>query len=167
MIVSVIVAAADNGVIGQANQLPWRLPGDLKRFKAITMGHPVIMGRKTWQSIGRALPGRRNIVVSRDAQLEAPGCEVVTSLGDALKVCRGADEAFIIGGSMIFEKAFSLRVVDKIYFTQVHGEFQGDASFKLPEGPEWVRVSREHFPADEKNAWAQTFFTFEKRAARV
>jgi dihydrofolate reductase len=163
MIVSVIVAAAENGVIGKDNQLPWRLPADLKRFKEITIGHPVIMGRKTFESIGKVLPGRKNIIISRNADFKVEGAEVVTSLGDALKLCAGEAEAFIIGGGMIFQKAFDLRVVDKIYFTLVHGNIEGDAYFHLPEGLQWVRVARERHEADEKNQWAFTFMIFEKR----
>ena len=159
MIVSVVVAVSENGVIGKDNQLPWRLPSDLRYFKQLTTGHTVIMGRKTYQSIGKALPNRRNIVISRDLGFKGDGIEVVAHFGDALKACLGEDEVFIIGGASIYEKAFDLDVVDRIYMTIVHAEVDGDAHFQIPGGKSWLIDHSERHPADEKNQFAHTFIT--------
>jgi dihydrofolate reductase len=136
---SLIAAVAANGVIGSDNALPWRLPADLKRFKALTLGHPVIMGRKTHESIGRPLPGRRNIVVSRNAAYGAEGCEVATSLEAALAACQDDDgEVFVIGGAQLY--AAALPLAQRLYLTEIHAGFAGDA----------------HFPAFDRNAWRET-----------
>ena len=136
---SLIAAVAANGVIGSDNALPWRLPEDLKRFKALTLGHPVIMGRKTYESIGRPLPGRRNIVVTRNAAYQTDGCEVVASLAAALAACQGgSDEIFVIGGAQIYAEALPL--AQRLYLTEIHAGFAGDA----------------HFPAFDRNTWRET-----------
>lgn len=133
MIRSVVVARARNGVIGRNNQLPWRLPADLAYFKLVTTGHPVIMGRRTWESIGRPLPGRLNIVVSRNPAYVAPGATVVGSLDEAWGVARDsgdaglATEAFVIGGTSLFEEA--LAVADRIHLTEVEADVPGDTRF--------------------------------------
>lgn len=164
MIVSVIVACARNGVIGQNNQLPWRLPNDLKHFKKLTHGHPVIMGRKTHESIGRPLPGRRNIVVSRNPEYSSEGVEVFGSMGEAMKACLGVDEVYIIGGGSIYQKAFDLDLVDRLYLTIVESEVEGDTIFNWPRGREWMKVKEEKFSADEKHDHPYTFITLEKRS---
>ncbi|HEX5394983.1 MAG TPA: dihydrofolate reductase [Candidatus Saccharimonadales bacterium] len=152
MVISAIVAMAKNGVIGKGGGLPWYLPAELSRFKEVTMGHPIIMGRKTHESIGRALPGRTNIVITRDRGYKAAeGCVIVGSLNEALeqaKKSEGADEIFIIGGASIYEQAMPL--LDRIYLTKVDADIKGDKSFNY--GPdEWKQVSSEKHSADEKN----------------
>lgn len=163
MTVTMILAVAENGVIGKDNQLPWRLPADMRFFKATTTGHSIIMGRKTFDSLGRALPKRRNMVLTRDTEASFEGAEVFHSLGDAVKACVGEDEVFIIGGGMIYKKALELDMVDKIIMTRVHAEFEGDAYFEVPQGKEWLEVNREMHQADVKNAWNYSFVTLTRR----
>jgi dihydrofolate reductase len=159
MIVSLVLAVADNGIIGSNNQLPWHLPADLRFFKQLTSGHTVIMGRKTHESIGKPLPNRRNIVVSRQEGIDWAGVEVYNSLGSALKACIGEDEVFIIGGATIYAKALDLDIVDRIYLTQVHGDFEGDTSFEVPQAKHWLTDRMERHAADEKNVYPYTFVT--------
>jgi len=147
MKLSLIVAYARNRVIGIDNTLPWRLPADLQRFKRTTMGHPIIMGRKTWDSIGRPLPGRRNIVVTRNADWHADGAERVASIDDALALCADAAEAFVIGGAQIY--AAALPVADAVVATEIDVDVTGDTYFAALDPDEWTEVSREtHDPAD-------------------
>lgn len=141
MELAIIVARAKNGVIGVNNTLPWRLPEDLKHFKNTTLGHPIIMGRNTWQSLGKALPGRRNIVVSRNPDFEAEGAEVFSSLEDAIDACAGLDQVFIIGGAQIYDEA--LAYVDKLIITEVDIEVDGDAFFPNIDDMMWEETSRE------------------------
>jgi dihydrofolate reductase len=144
MTISLVVAMAANRVIGEANGMPWRLPGEQKYFKAVTMGKPMIMGRKTWESIGRPLPGRANIVVTR-GDMAAEGVTVVHDLHEALKVARAiaagneTDEITVIGGGNIYEQALPL--ADRIYLTEIHADFDGDTFFP-PLGENWREVSR-------------------------
>lgn len=145
---SLIAAVASNGIIGSDNALPWRLPEDLKRFKALTLGHPVIMGRKTYESIGRPLPGRRNIIVTRNAVFQAEGCEISASLDAALATCNGTtDEVFVIGGAQIYAEAMSR--AQRLYLTEVRRAFPGDARFPEFDPNEWNETTREaHLAAD-------------------
>lgn len=145
MRICIIVAAAENGIIGANGKMPWHIPEDLKRFKRLTMGHPIIMGRKTWESIGRALPGRLNIVITRQESYQATGARVVGSLHAALDAAHeaGASQAFVIGGGEIYREALPL--CERIELTRVHGSFEGDASFP-PLGPAWREVAREDHP---------------------
>lgn len=144
---SLIAAVAANGVIGSDNALPWRLPEDLKRFKALTLGHPVIMGRKTYASIGRPLPGRRNIVVSRNAAFAAAGCETAASLEAAIAACAGtADEIFVIGGAQIYAEALPL--AERLYLTEIRAEFPGDARFPAFDRDAWRETARERHPGE-------------------
>lgn len=159
---SIIVAVADNGVIGSGNQLPWRLPDDLKRFKALSLGKPIVMGRKTFDSIGRPLPGRLNIVISRQPGLEIPGCRVVTSIDDAIAAARPAPEIVIVGGAEIYRQALSR--VGTIHLTRVHADVAGDVKFPELREHEWREVAREYHPADERHAHAFTFSTLERVA---
>ena len=149
MSVTILVAASDNGVIGANNKLPWHLPADLKRFKELTMGHPIIMGRKTFESIGKPLPGRTNIVVTRQKEFQACGCMTVHSLEDALLYCEDAQEAFIVGGAEIYRQA--LPFADRIYLTRVHRNFDGDTFLFDLDPATWKETSRQDFPADSKN----------------
>jgi len=142
-----IAAVASNGVIGAHGGLPWRLPEDLRFFKLQTMGHPVIMGRRTWESIGRPLPGRRNIVVTRTAGLQAEGATVVDSLAAALAACAGEKEAFVIGGAELYRAA--LPVAERLVLTEIHREFDGDVRFPAFERANWRETRREaHVSAD-------------------
>lgn len=144
MLLSAIVGMSENRVIGKNNQLPWHLSEDLKRFKKITLGHPVILGRKTYESIGRLLPGRPHVIISRQKDYKVPGATVVSSLEDALELYRGSDEeVFIIGGAEIYRLA--LPKVQKIYLTLVHQEIEGDAFFPEISSENFHEVSREDF----------------------
>lgn len=159
-IISAIVAMDENRAIGLHNQLPWHLPADLKHFKAITSGHPIVMGRKTHQSIGKPLPNRTNIILTRDPRFQAPGCEVVTSLEAALKKAANAPEIFIIGGSEIYNLCLSH--IQRLYITVVHHAFQADAFFPEINLAEWRETVRDDHPADTENAYAFSFLTLEK-----
>jgi dihydrofolate reductase len=140
MIISLIAAMADNRVIGRDNEIPWHIPQDMKRFRSITMGHPVIMGRKTYESISRPLPGRKNVIMTRSLDYRAEGCVVVHGLRAALDECADANEIFICGGGEVFREAFPL--ASRIYLTVVHLEVTGDTFF--PEIPdEFVETARE------------------------
>lgn len=139
--ICLIAAIAANRVIGRNNALPWRLPADLKRFKALTLGHPVVMGRKTYASIGRPLPGRRNLVITRNRGYSAPGCEIVHSLDAAIAACRGAQEIFIIGGAELYREAVPL--AHRLEFTEIHAEFEGDATFPQFPLEQWREAARE------------------------
>lgn len=136
MLVSIVVAAAENNVIGRGNGLPWRLPDDLKRFKALTIGKPVIMGRKTYESLGRPLPNRPNIVISRQPGFAAEGCTVVGSLEEALAAAETAPEAAVIGGAEIFRQV--LPRADLLYLTRVHADVPGDTYFPDIVPDDWI-----------------------------
>ena len=146
MAISIIVARSRTGVIGIKNQLPWHLPADLKHFKALTTGHPIIMGRKTWDSLGRPLPNRRNIVISRQTDLELAGAECFSSLETALVACEEAKEVYIIGGAQIYEQALIL--VDQLIITEVDIEVEGDAFFPNIDSS-WKIVEREDYPIQD------------------
>jgi dihydrofolate reductase len=144
--ISIIVARSKSGVIGINNQLPWHLPADLKHFKALTSGYPIVMGRKTWDSIGRPLPNRRNIVISRQNNLELSGAECFSSLESALAACEDAKEVYIIGGAQIYEQALTL--VDQLIITEVDIEVDGDAFFPKIDA-RWKIVEREDYPIQD------------------
>lgn len=165
MIISIIVAMAANGVIGRANTLPWDMPSDLKHFRGITTGHPVIMGSKTHESIGKALPGRTNIVLSEQADYRAEGCIVVHSIEEALALVKdAADEVFFIGGANVFRQVMPL--TDRLYVTLIHHEFEGDVFFPEIDPMVWLEVNREDHRADESNPYAFSFLVFECRVPR-
>ena len=148
---------SNNRVIGNNNELIWKLSSDLKRFKELTTGHPVLMGRKTYESIGRPLPNRRNIIITRNLEYEVEGCETVSSLEEALLLTN--NNCFIIGGGEIYKQ--SLEVADKIYLTLVHKDFEGDTSF--PElGKEWATIDTKDFEADEKNEYNYSFIEYDR-----
>ncbi|MBB4094193.1 dihydrofolate reductase [Brucella pecoris] len=167
-IVSIIVAAAENGVIGRDNDMPWRLSTDLKRFKALTLGKPVIMGRRTWESIGRPLPGRPNIVVTRDNGFQIEGAGIVGSLDEAIALGRklaadmGVGEVCIIGGGKIYAQALPL--ADRIHLTRVLAEIDGDTLFPEIDPQLWCVVSQEDVSAGEKDSHPTRYFVYEKRA---
>jgi dihydrofolate reductase len=161
MIVSIIVAAAENNVIGGNNQLLWRLPNDLKRFKSITTGHTVIMGRKTYDSMGRALPDRRNIIISREAGLNIEGCETVNSLEGALQLAAGEKEVFVIGGGQVYKQAWDK--ADKLYLTRVHTKREGDTFIPEIRADQWAEESRESYPAGGKHPYAYSFIVYKRK----
>lgn len=160
MRVSLIAAVAENGVIGRDNALPWRLPADLKRFRRLTTGHPVIMGRRNYESIGRPLPQRANIVVTRRTDYRAPGCVVVHSLPEAFAAAGGAPEVFVMGGAEIYAQTISR--AERLYLTRVHARVAGDICFPAVDWTAWDEVSRERHEADDKHAYAYSFITFER-----
>ena len=160
MNISIIVAMATNRVIGHENRLPWHLPADLQHFKRITMGKPILMGRKTWESIGRPLPGRTNIVITRDVSYSADGCVVVHSLDAALEAARDNDEIMVIGGAEFYRQV--LPRASTLYLTLVDGEFEGDAFFPEIDENEWLEVERSDHGPDEKNPHAYSFIRLER-----
>lgn len=177
VVVSVIAAVAENGVIGRDGDLPWRLPADLQRFKALTWGHPMIMGRRTYDSIGRPLPGRRSIVLSRNpaALGGAAGVTVAGDLGNALEIAAAgleprvdgdaeARQVFIIGGAEIYRQALPL--ADRLYLTRIHAEIDGETHFPALEAGEWRLVEAEAHPADARHAYPFTFERYERRKAK-
>ena len=162
MIRSFVVAVARNGVIGHTNGLPWRLPADLAFFKRLTMGHPVIMGRLTYQSIGKALPGRLNIVVTRTPGFEAPGATVVDSLDAAYRAAGDAAEVFVIGGARIY--AAALPTADRIYLTEVQSEIVGDTLFPAFDRSAWRETELERHGRDERHAHPMRIVRLDRKA---
>ena len=160
-LVSLIVAMAQNGVIGRDNSLPWRLPKDLKRFKASTLGKPILMGRKTYESIGRPLPGRANLVLTRDRRWCADGVTVVHSVEEALQHIGGSDELVAIGGAEVYRLV--LPFARRIYLTHVHADVPGDTFFPDFDPTQWSDVECSMHPADEDHAYPVTFVTLERR----
>jgi len=160
MTVSIIVAIGENHAIGKNNQLLWHMPNDLKHFKDITSGRTIIMGRKTFDSVGKPLPRRRNIVVTRQ-DITIPGCEVVKSIEDGLSLCKDEDEVFIGGGAEIYKLAMHL--TDRIYLTIIHKSFDADTFFPEIDKSEWKEAKREDFKPDEKNPLPYSFITLERR----
>lgn len=160
MTVSAIVAIGENNAIGKNNQLLWHLPADLKHFKNKTAGHTIIMGRKTFDSVGKPLPNRRNIVVTRQ-NIEIPGCEVVKSIDEALELCKGEEEVFIGGGAEIYKLAMDK--TDRIYLTIVHKIFDADTFFPEIDFIQWIETEHEDHQPDEKNNLAYSFITLERR----
>ena len=161
MNISIIVAIAENGVIGNNNQLIWHIPGDLKRFKALTMGHHIVMGRKTWESIGRPLPGRKSIVVSRNGNYSVEGAVVVNSLNDAISMASGDDEIFIIGGGELYRQA--LPIANRLYLTKVHRSFEGDVSFPEINMAEWKEMHSEKGKPTETDGLEYTYVNLERK----
>jgi dihydrofolate reductase len=159
--IELVVAAAENDVIGRRNQLPWHLPADLRHFKALTLGKPVLMGRRTHESIGKPLPGRTNIVLSRSAQFSAGGCIVVETLEEARAAAGTQSPLMVIGGADIYRQCLPL--ASRIHLTLVHTDIvDGDTLFSGWRGPEWAESSRERHEADDKNAHAYSFITLER-----
>jgi len=161
-----MVAAAENGVIGRNNSLPWHLPQDLRNFKRVTMGKPIVMGRKTFESIGRALPGRCNIVISQNPDYSAAGVRLVASLEEALLLAEhvasidGAPEAVVIGGAEIY--ALALPRADRLYLTRVHAIVDGDTQLPPIDWREWREVGRERHTADGDNPYDYSFLVYER-----
>jgi dihydrofolate reductase len=166
MKIVLIAAFAQNRVVGIENRLPWHLPEDLKYFKRTTSGKAIIMGRKTYDSIGRPLPNRTNIVITRNPDFTAPGIKVVASLEAAIELAKevnyinDVDEVMIIGGASIYESA--LPIADRLYLTHVHAEVEGDAYFPEVNFQQWSETSREDYKASEKNPYDYSFVVYEK-----
>lgn len=157
--ISMIVARSRNHVIGRDNQMPWKISADLQFFKRVTMGHPVIMGRKTWESIGRPLPGRRNIVVSRNPEFELSGAELAGSLDEALERLQDSPRVFVIGGEQLFKQAFPK--ADKLYLTEIELDVDdGDTFFEIPDPASWQEIER--IPASEGDTQF-SFVTLERK----
>lgn len=170
MKLSLIAAVARNGVIGDGDKMPWHLPADLRYFKVMTQGKIVIMGRKTFESIGKPLPGRLNIVITRDSTWSAEGVKVVSGLDNAIEVGEGqalidgVEEAVIIGGAQIY--AQSLSIVDRLYLTQVEAEPEGDAHFPEIDYSQWQELGRQSFPAgDQPNRYPYSFIVYDRKEA--
>jgi dihydrofolate reductase len=159
--ISMIVAADENNVIGKDNQLIWHLPDDLKFFKKMTSGHAIIMGRNTYESVGKPLPKRTNIIITRDSNYTAEGCVIVHSLEDALEEAKKVDpDPFIVGGEQIYRLA--LGIANRVYLTRIHHQFEGDRHFPTLDD-QWIEVESEFHEKDENHAHAFTFKTYKKR----
>lgn len=162
MILTTIAAVAQNGVIGNKNDLIWRLPDDLKRFKNLTKGHTMIMGRKTWESIGaKPLPHRRHIIITRNFDYEAEGAEIVSTIDEALELAHTDEQVFIAGGGEIYTLA--MPYIKKMELTIVHYDFEGDTHFPDFNYGDWREASNEHHEADERHAYAFSFLTLERK----
>jgi dihydrofolate reductase len=159
-----VAAIADNEIIGRHGRLPWHLPDDLKHFKALTLGKPVLMGRRTFDSIGRALPGRRNLVLTRAGAPPHPQVEYVPDLARALELTRAASELCVIGGAQLY--ALTLPLCTRIYLTRVHARVDGDVRFPPIDWNAWIEVERSEHAADERHAYAMSFLQLERRAER-
>lgn len=144
--ISIIAAVANNGVIGVNNTLPWHLPEDLKRFRALTMGHHIVMGRKTFESLGRLLPGRTTLIVSRNSDYEVSGALVARSLKEAVSRCKGDEEVFVIGGAQLYREA--LPVAHRLYLTEIDADFEGDVHFPEIDHSLWLETARESHTSD-------------------
>ena len=163
MKISIVVAMDSNGVIGKDNELPWHLPADLQHFKKTTMGKPILMGRKTWESIGRPLPGRTNIVITRDSDYQADGCIVVSSIDAAMAAAGEQDEVMVIGGAEFYRQV--LPRADTLYLTRIHASFDGDTVFPGLHAADWREVERSDQSADEKNPHDYSFIRLERVTA--
>ncbi len=167
MRLALIAAVAENGVVGRDNKLPWHLPEDLKYFKRTTLGKPVVMGRKTWDSIGRPLPGRTNIVISRQPNLKLAGASVVADLPAALRLAervgstQGSEELMVIGGSEIY--ALALPMAQRLYLTEVHAQVAGDATFPAWNRDEWRESSRQRHSPSDTNPYDYSFVIYDRR----
>ena len=158
--ISIIVAVAKNGVIGDKNSLLWHLREDMIHFRTITSGHPVVMGRKTYDSIGRPLPKRTNVVITRDTDLTIEGCTMAHSLEQAIELFEPSEEIFIIGGAQIYNQALPL--ADRIYLTVIDKEYEGDTSFPAIDHSQWQQTAREDIPRGEEFEHPFSFITLEK-----
>ncbi len=161
MIISLVAAAGNNNVIGGNNRLLWKMPTDMKFFMNLTMNHSVIMGRKTYESFGKPLKNRKNIIITRDKTLLIEGCEVVHSLDEALLLVKGEEEVFIIGGAEIYRQSMS--IANKIYLTRIYGDFEGDAYFPDINQEKWLQTRIAEHPADEKNPYPFAFLEYIKK----
>ncbi|MCC9136286.1 dihydrofolate reductase [Pontibacter silvestris] len=160
--IAIVVAAAENNTIGKNNEMPWHLPADLRHFKEITMGHPILMGRKTFESIGKLLPGRTSIIITTQKDYKAEGCIITHTLEEAIERAKELDEQIcIIGGAKVYKQVLPL--VDVIHLTRVHQTFEGDAFFPELDMDEWQAVSELHHEPDEKNKYSYTFLELHRK----
>ncbi len=155
---SIICGMDENRLIGSNNALPWRLPADMVYFKKTTMSKPILMGRKTYESIGKPLPGRRNIIISRDSSYQAEGCDIASSIEAAIDLVDDQPEAMLIGGASLYEQ--TMTVADALYITEIHHQFSGDAWFPAIDAENWKEVWREEHPADERNKFRYAFVKY-------
>ncbi|GFD72601.1 dihydrofolate reductase [Tenacibaculum mesophilum] len=160
--ITLIAAIAKNNALGKDNDLIWHLPADLKRFKKVTTGHPILMGRNTFESIGKPLPNRTSIIITRNNNYFVDGCLMANSIEQAIELAEGKD-AFIIGGAQIYKDALEQNLVDRLDITLIHHEFEADAFFPEINMEIWKEVAREDFKADEKNKYDYSFVSYEKR----
>jgi dihydrofolate reductase len=159
-VITLIAARARNGVIGRNNQMPWKIPGEQAYFKRMTMGHPIVMGRKTWESIGRPLPGRRNIVVTRRRGYAAAGADVAGSLEEALALAGDAKEVFVIGGGQLYAEAMPR--ARRLLLTEIDADFDGDTFMPPPHRAQWRETSREDHPPTNDRAFGYSFVVYER-----
>ena len=160
--ITIIAAIGNNNELGKGNDLIWHLPADLKRFKKRTTGHAIIMGRNTFESIGKPLPNRRTIIITRDTSYQKEGCEIVHSLEDAIALIADREDAFIIGGAQIYKEAMEKNLVDQLDITKVYQDFDADVFFPPIDPLVWVEVSRENFLPDEKNLFTYSFIKYRR-----
>lgn len=160
MRLSIVAAMSEDRVIGKDNRLPWHMPADLKQFKKITSHKPVLMGRKTWESIGRPLPNRTNIVISRSGETNIEGAQVFSSIVEALAEVEDQEEVMVIGGAELYRQFLPL--ADRMYLTYIHGSFDGDVRFPDFDPTEWKEKDRKPHPADENNAFCYTFLILDR-----
>jgi dihydrofolate reductase len=158
---TIIAAVAKNNALGKNNDLIWHLPADLKRFKEITLGHHIIMGRKTFESLGKPLPNRTTIIITRNPDYVVPGCIVVNGLEEAIEAAAADENPFILGGAEIYKQAMSF--ADILDLTLVHEAFEGDAFFPVIDMSKWTEMSRQDFKADEKNKYDYSFVQYKKK----
>ncbi len=160
--ITIIAAIGSNNELGKDNDLIWHLPADLMRFKKVTTGHAIIMGRNTFESIGKPLPNRRSIIITRNTSYTKEGCEVVHSLEDAINLIQDQEHAFIIGGAQIYNESMNKNLVDQLDITEVHQNFEADVFFPVIKNSIWKEVSRASFSSDEKNKFNYSFITYKK-----
>ncbi len=161
--ISLIVARARNGVIGANGRLPWHLPADLRHFRRLTMGKPVLMGRRTYQSIGRPLPGRENLILTRNVGFQAPGCTCVYCWEEALRLAAPAPELMVIGGAELYRQL--LPHAERIYLSEIEADFPGELRFPALRAGEWIELCRERRAADARNPCALSFITLQRRVS--
>ncbi len=161
--ITLIAAIAKNNALGKNNDLIWHLPADLKRFKQRTSGHPIIMGRNTFESIGKPLPNRTTIIITRNKNYTQEGCKVVHSLEEAIEIAKDNNEVYLIGGAQIYKEALEKNLVDCLDITHVHQEFEADVFFPEIDATIWIETQREDFKKDEKNAYDYSFVKYLKK----
>ena len=160
--ITIIAAIANNNALGKDNDLIWHLPADLKRFKKVTSGHHILMGRNTYESIGKPLPNRTTVIITRNLNYKAAGCIVVDSIEKAIEVAKADEHIFIIGGAQIYKQTIASNLVDQLDITQVHHSFDADVYFPEIDPKTWAEISREDFKADEKNKYDYSFVSYKK-----
>ena len=160
--ITIIAAIGLNNELGKDNDLIWHLPADLKRFKKVTTGHHILMGRNTYESIGKPLPNRTTVIITRNSAYKAAGCIVVDSIEKAIEVANADEHIFIIGGAQIYQQAMKSDLVDQLDITQVHSEFEADVFFPVIDSAIWKETSRENLKPDEKNKYNYSFISYKK-----